>query len=402
MRLYGHTEHKKHRCFVHFTKAFVVFAIFKLMLLWHYYKISVIAKDHFLLVEKYGLNWYNYYICVWGDFMAKGPNQKLKLLVLKDILMKQSDESHGLTTNELIEKLEGYGITAERKSIYDDLRMLENYGCDICSTRDKTTRYYIGSRDFELPELKLLVDAVQSSKFITEKKSRELIKKVGSLASHYDASKLQRQVYVSNRVKTPNEKIYYTVDTIHQAISDNKQITFSYYEWVLSADKGEKIVKRARHGGSTYKVSPFTLTWDDENYYLIAFDSQTKSIRHYRVDKMEKVKLTEEKCEGKDAFKDFDMAVYSKSVFGMFGGEMTDVRIRVKNHLVGVVADRFGKDVFVTADGDDSFVFSAKVVLSPQFYGWLFALGDEAQLVSPLKAVEKYKEYLDKSRTIYE
>ena len=334
--------------------------------------------------------------------MAKGPNQKLNLLVLRDILMKQTDEYHGLTTNELIEKLEGYGISAERKSIYDDLHMLESYGCDICTDKTKTVRYYIGSRDFELPELKLLVDAVQSSKFITEKKSRDLIKKVGSLASSYDASKLQRQVFVSNRVKTPNEKIYYAVDTIHEAISEKKQITFCYYEWVLSADKGEKIVKRARHDGRIYRVSPFSLAWDDENYYLIAFDSESQSIRHYRVDKMDKVKLTDQKCEGKAEFKNFDMAVYSKSVFGMFGGEMTDVKIRAKNHLVGVVADRFGKDVFVTSDGEDSFVFSAKVVLSPQFYGWLFALGSEAQLVSPLKAVEKYKEYLSKSKAVYD
>ena len=334
--------------------------------------------------------------------MAKGPNQKLKLLVLKDILLKHTDEIHGLTTNEIIERLDAFGISAERKSIYDDLKMLENYGLDICTTRDKTTRYYIASRDFELPELKLLVDAVQSSKFITEKKSRELIKKVGALASAYDASKLQRQVYVSNRVKTPNEKIYYAVDSIHQAISENKQITFNYFEWVLSKDNSEKIVKRPRKDGGIYKVSPLSLAWDDENYYLIAFDSESQSIRHYRVDKMEKVKLTDEKCEGKSAFKNFDMAAYSKSVFGMFGGEMTDVKIVAKNHLVGVVADRFGKDVFVTTEGEDCFAFSAKVVLSPQFYGWLFALGDEAKLVSPQSAVDKYLDYLDKSKGIYE
>lgn len=334
--------------------------------------------------------------------MAKGPNQKLKLLVLKDILMKYSDEHHGLTTNEIIEKLEAYGISAERKSIYDDLRMLEAYGCDICSDKTKTVRYYIASRDFELPELKLLVDAVQSSKFITEKKSRELIKKVGSLASSYDASKLQRQVFVSNRVKNPNEKIYYAVDAIHEAISEKRQITFSYYEWALSDNKGEKIVKRARHDGNIYKVSPFSLAWDDENYYLIAFDSGSQSIRHYRVDKMDKVKLTDEKREGKLAFAGFDMAAYSKSVFGMFGGEMVDVKISVKNNLVGVIADRFGKDVFVTSDGEDSFLFSAKVVLSPQFYGWLFALGDGAKLVSPKNAVEEYRSYLDNAKAVYE
>lgn len=333
--------------------------------------------------------------------MAKGPNQKLKLLVLKDILMKYTDEKHGLTTNEIIEKLEAYGITAERKSIYDDLRMLESYGCDICIDKTKTVRYYIGNRDFELPELKLLVDAVQSSKFITEKKSRELIKKVGSLASAYDASKLQRQVFVSNRVKTPNEKIYYAVDTIHEAISQNKQITFCYFEWVLSSNNGEKIVKRARHDGRIYKVSPFSLAWDDENYYLIAFDSQSQCIRHYRVDKMDKVNIIDEMCEGKKAFKGFDTAVYSKSVFGMFGGEMTDVKVRVKSHLVGVVADRFGKDVFVTVDDEDNFTVSVKVVLSPQFYGWLFALGNEAKLVSPQSAVEEYKAYIDNAKAVY-
>lgn len=326
--------------------------------------------------------------------MAKKPNQKLKLLVLKDILMKYSDESHGLTTSEIIERLSAYDISAERKSIYDDLHLLESYGLDINNTKDKTTRYYIGSRDFELPELKLLVDAVQSSKFITEKKSRDLIKKVGSLASTYDSGKLQRQVFVSNRVKNPNEKIYYAVDAIHEAISLQKQITFCYYEWVLSADKNEKIVKRARHDGKVYKVSPFSLAWDDENYYLIAFESESQSIRHYRVDKMDKVKVTDDRLEGKDVFKNLDMASYSKSVFGMFGGELTDIKVRVDNSLVGVVADRFGKDVFVTKDGENHFIFTAKVVLSPQFYGWIFALGKGAKLVFPQSAVEEFKGYL--------
>lgn len=326
--------------------------------------------------------------------MAKGPNQKLKLVALRDILMKYTDEQHGLSTNEIIEKLAAYGISAERKSIYDDLELLGNYGLDICSTRDKTTRYYIGERDFELPELKLLVDAVQSSKFITEKKSRELIRKVESLASTFDASRLQRQVFVSNRVKNPNEKIYYTVDTIHEAISSQKQITFCYCEWVLSRGGSEKIVKRRRYDGRIYKVSPFSLAWDDENYYLIAFDSDSRSIRHYRVDKMESVSLTDEASEGREEFGSFDMAIYSKSVFGMFGGEMVDVKVSVENRLVGVVADRFGKDVFVTSDGEDRFIFTAKVVLSPQFYGWLFALGTGARLLSPQSAVEEYKEYL--------
>lgn len=334
--------------------------------------------------------------------MAKGANQKLKSVVLRDILMKYSDERHGLSVKEIIDKLEAYGISAERKSIYDDLRLLESYGCDICTSRDKTVRYYIGSREFELPELKLLVDAVQSSKFITEKKSRELIKKVGSLASVYDAGKLQRQVFVSNRGKNPNEKIYYTVDTIHEAISENKQITFTYYEWVLSLSGQEKIVKRQRHEGAVYRVSPFSLAWDDENYYLIAFDSASKEIRHYRVDKMDEVAISDEKCMGKSVFDSFDMAAYSKSVFGMFGGEITKIRISVINSLVGVIADRFGTNIFVTPDGEDRFSFSVDVVLSPQFYGWLFALGDGARLVSPESAVEEYKSYLNNAAKMYE
>lgn len=327
--------------------------------------------------------------------MAKGPNQKLKLLILKDILMNNTDENHGITVSEIIAKLETYGVRAERKSIYDDLHMLEVYGLDICTEKSKTVRYYIGSRDFELPELKLLVDAVQSSKFITEKKSRELIKKVGGLASDFDAAKLQRQVFVSNRVKNPNEKIYYAVDVIHEAISSKRQITFCYYEWVLNSQgSGDKIVKRPRRDGDTYKVSPFSLCWDDENYYLVAFDSQSRSIRHYRVDKMDKVELTDEKLEGKNVFADFDMAAYSKSVFGMFGGEMVDVKIKVRNSLVGVVADRFGKDVFVTDNGDTTFTFATKVVLSPQFYGWLFALGGGAKIISPVSASEQYRDYV--------
>ncbi|MBQ2825579.1 MAG: WYL domain-containing protein [Clostridia bacterium] len=333
--------------------------------------------------------------------MAKSSNQKLKLIMLRDMLLEHTDEQHGLSINEIIDRLAANDISAERKSIYDDLKLLEKYGLDICSTRDKTTRYYIGKRDFELPELKLLVDAVQSSKFITEKKSRDLIRKVGSLASSYDATRLQRQVFVSNRVKNPNEKIYYAVDTIHEAISSKKQITFCYCEWVLSGGGSEKIVKRQRYGGRVYKVSPFSLAWDDENYYLIAFDSDSRSVRHYRVDKMEKVSLTEDACEGKQEFKNFDMAIYSKSVFGMFGGEMIDVKVSVENHLVGVVADRFGKDVYVTSDGEDRFIFSAKVVLSPQFYGWLFALGKGAKLVSPQYAVEEYKAYLEEVGKMY-
>jgi len=326
--------------------------------------------------------------------MAKGPNQKLKLLVLRDILLKQTDESHGLTTNELIEKLEARGISAERKSIYDDLRMLENFGCDICSTRDKTTRYYIGSRDFELPELKLLVDAVQSSKFITEKKSRQLIKKVGSLASSYDASKLQRQVFVSNRVKTPNEKIYYNVDKIHEAIALNKCISFKYF--LVNRDK-EKIYRK---DGGKYIETPLSLSWDDENYYLITYKEKYQSYAHYRVDKMEAIKIIDQ--ERKMPKESFDVSDYSKSVFSMFGGKDTAVRLKFSNELSGVVFDKFGLDVPVIPDGPDFFICNLNVFVSPLFFSWIAGFGNKVKILSPQNVIDDFKNLIKEISKNYE
>ena len=334
--------------------------------------------------------------------MAKQSNQKRKLLALKDILMKYTDSNHSLSVNELIEKLSAYGISAERKSIYDDMEQLRLHGLDICCEKEGNVNFYsLGEREFQLVELKLLVDAVQSSKFITEKKSSELIGKLESLSSEYEASQLHRQVYVSNRVKTPNEKIYYAVDVIHKAITDDRQISFVYNEWSLSTSGAAKIEKRAKHDGAIYKVSPWMLAWDDENYYLIAFDLSSKSIRHYRVDKMEKVCESEENRLGKDAFAGLDMATYSKSVFGMYGGEIVEVKIRAHNSLVGVVADRFGKDIFVSRDGENYFVFTINVALSPQFFAWLFGLGEKAKLVAPASAAERFSQYVDSVKSLY-
>ncbi len=331
--------------------------------------------------------------------MAKSSRQKQKILHILKMLMEQTDENHGLTVAQIIEQLEAKGIPAERKSVYDDLEVLEQFGMsfgfELVRTKTNTVTYFIGSRRFQLAELKLLVDSVQSSKFITAKKSHELITKVESLASIHEGRQLQRQVYVSNRVKNQSETIYYTVDDIHRAISEDKKITFSYLEWALGSGK-DKIYKRRRNDGKTYCVSPWALTWDDENYYLVAFDSDAQAIRHYRVDKMEHVELTSESRDGKDGFDEFDMALYSKSVFGMFGGEITDVRLRFKNHMVGVVADRFGKNVIVNEEDEGHFTVDVRVALSPQFFGWVFGLGDTVQIVSPENAVEMYKDHLNK------
>ena len=331
--------------------------------------------------------------------MAKSSRQKQKILHILRMLMEKTDENHGLTVAQIIEELEGMGISAERKSVYDDLEVLEqfgdNFGFELCRQKTNTVTYYIGSRVFQLPELKLLVDSVQSSKFITASKSQELISKVESLASVHEGRQLQRQVFVTNRVKTPNETIYYAVDSIHRAISEDKKITFSYLEWAIGTGR-EKIYKRRKRDGKRYCVSPWALTWDDENYYLVAFDSDAHDIRHYRVDKMEKVDLSDETRDGKDVFEQFDMALYSKSVFGMFGGEITSVRLRFDKSMIGVVADRFGKDIYVISESDDHFIVDVKVALSPQFFGWVFGLSDKVTIISPQNAVEMYKENLRK------
>lgn len=335
--------------------------------------------------------------------MAKNPRQKQKLLYIQKILLEKTDEEHGLTINEIISELDSYGINAERKSIYDDLRILETYGLDICSEKSKTVKYYIASRDFQISELKLLVDAIQSSKFITEKKSFELIKKVESLASENEAKQLQNQVVISNRVKTSNETIYYNVDRLHDAINKNRSVEFYYNQWSLSLGSSEKLKLKRRRGGERYKVSPFALCWDDENYYLIAYDEKNEQIRHYRVDKMEKIELTDNKRSGTDEFEKINLAEYSQSTFGMFAGEKVMVTLSVDNSLVGVIADRFGKNIFITADeeNENHFLARVNVNISEQFYGWLFALGDKVKIVSPDEIVNDFNEHLRKVSNLY-
>ncbi|MBQ8859863.1 MAG: WYL domain-containing protein [Ruminococcus sp.] len=323
--------------------------------------------------------------------MAKNPKQKQKLLYILKYLIEKTDENNGVTVSDIIAYLDAFDIKAERKSIYDDLKTLQDFGIDICSNKSKTVEYYVASRDFELSELKLLVDAVQSAKFITHKKSNVLIKKLENLTSEFEAKELQRQVFVSNRVKTMNEKIYYNIDSLHEAMNSGNKISFFYYQWEITGDNAQKVSKRRRNNGERYVVSPWALSWDDENYYLIAYDDKAEKIKHYRVDKMESVEvLHKEKRDGKKLFSKFDMAVYSKQIFGMFGGNLTDVKIRFDNSLVGVVVDKFSKNVFISVNDDGTFDMSTKVMLSPNFYGWLFALKDKAKIISPVSAKDEF------------
>ncbi|MBU5456719.1 WYL domain-containing protein [Oscillibacter sp. MSJ-31] len=322
--------------------------------------------------------------------MPRSFNQKLKPFYVMNYLLENTDEEHTVSVNQIIAHLEAQGISAERKSIYSDIESLQVLGVDIERVDSGNyVGYYVASRTFELPELKLLVDSVQSSKFITHKKTASLIKKIEKLASIHEAQLLNRQVFVKNRIKTMNESIYYNVDEIHNGISKNKRIQFLYFEETVSGERNY------RHGGAYYLVSPFALTWDDENYYMVAYDSDARMIKHYRVDKMEKISVTDETRDGLEAYNALDMAVYAKKTFGMFTGHEVNVTMRFDNHLVGAVRDRLGRDVFIVADGPDHFTVRADVVVSPQFFAWVCGFGAQAVITGPSEVVEQMKKHVD-------
>ena len=327
--------------------------------------------------------------------MPKSPNQKLKLLYLMEILLQQTDERHPMTVPEMISELARHDIAAERKSIYNDLESLRTFGLDIVQTKSRTTGYYIGARSFEVPELKLLVDSVQSSKFITHKKTLALIKKIEGLASIYDAQLLQRQVYVRGRVKSMNESVYYNVDEIADAISRDRQIRFHYFEYTIDKQR------HYRKDGAFYIVSPMALMWDNENYYLLAWDAEAQLRKHYRVDKMTDISALDAPREGMEDFSEQDLSAYTKKVFSMFTGEEHTVRLRFANHLIGSVLDRFGKDVIVVEDGTEHFTVSLNVVTSPKFYAWLFGFGTDVEILSPPSARQEMQEMLARIADTY-
>lgn len=331
--------------------------------------------------------------------MSKSSGQKLKLLYLRDILLKKTDENHGMTASEIIDALGELHISSERKSLYDDISLLQMYGLDIKKTKSNTTKYSVCSRDFEIAELKLLVDAIQSSKFITRKKSMELIEKIEGLVSNFQGKELKRDVFITNRVKGLNEKIYYVVDTLQTAISNDRKVSFKYMKWNLG--QGAKAVKVPRRNGKLYVISPIWLCWDDENYYLIGYDSEADKIKHYRVDKIEDVKILDESREQTDEIKSFDGAEYTKKIFSMYGGEEFEVTMLVNNELVGVIADRFGDDIFIVKENDNQFRFSAKISISSQFYAWVFGLGGGVKILSPQRVVDGFKEHLNSVNNNY-
>ena len=313
--------------------------------------------------------------------------QRQRILYLYKFLAEKTDDEHRVTAQEIIAELERLGIKAERRTVYADIKALNDYGTDIIGQKaGRGYEYHMGVRRFELAELKLLVDAVQSSRFITQKKSKELISKLEEMASEYQAKELQGQVFVSQRIKTMNESIYYNIDILHEAINTDRKIHFQYFNW--NVDKEQEL----RHGGEVYSVSPWGVCWNDEWYYLIAFDDKAQEIRHYRVDKMKNLSFSDEKRNGRDHFKNLDMAVYTKKRFSMFDGDEERVQILCQNSFAGIMIDRFGKDVPLIKVDAEHFKISVDVAVSGLFLGWIIGLGDGVRITGPEYVVDMMRQ----------
>ena len=329
--------------------------------------------------------------------MSRKEGQKRKLLVLLEILARETDEKHPLSVPQLVEKLHEHGVVAERKSVYDDLNTLNNLPdtkYEIVQQRGRGGGYYMTEAPFELAELKLLVDAVYASKFITARKSKILIDKLGQFTSTYRQEELDRKVLVSGRIKSTDEKILYTVDALHAAITAGEQVTFKYCDWNLQKRMAP------RHDGQLYRVSPWVLVWENGNYYLIAYTEGR--LKHYRVDKMEKITVLDEERDGQDAYEALDMAVYARKTFGMFTGEEVKVHLRFENNLVGAVLDRLGRDVILVPDGEDHFTVWTDVIVSPQFFAWLCGFQTAAKVIGPDDVVKQMAEHVKSIAEQYE
>lgn len=313
------------------------------------------------------------------------PNQRLKILYLYKILFEKTDENHIISMPQIISQLELYGIEAGRKALYEDIDALKLFGVDIITVRGVKCGYYIASRRFELPELKLLADAVTSSRFLTEKKSAELLKKIEGLTSINQGKQIRRQVFVADRVKSMNERIYLNVDVIQSAIADKKQISFRYFDYDLQ--------KKKKYRDGIRECSPYAMTWNDEKYYLVAhYDKYPDSMTNFRVDRMDDVQVI-----NKDIYrmpKNFKLSSYLNSTFSMFSGEATSVKMRFHKSLVNVVIDRFGKKITLCPDGDDYFTFRANINAQQPFFAWLFMLGENAEILEPQELKEQYAKKL--------
>ncbi|MBQ3527840.1 MAG: WYL domain-containing protein [Clostridia bacterium] len=317
--------------------------------------------------------------------MAKTYDEKLKLLYILKILREETDADHRIFVPEIIKRLESLGIVAERKSIYRDLEVLESYGFDVLHDRSGCA---LVSREFELSELKILVDAVQASRFITGKRRQELTEKLASLAGRHQAKQLKRYVRVEDTDSEQSRSILTNVDWIHSAMTDNAQIRFQYFDWTPEKER------LLRHDGKVYELSPWGLIWNNENYYMLAYDPDIKTIRHFRVDKMANIRKSDKAREGYDTYSRFDFSKYSSKLFGMFSGEECTVTLRCENSLAGSVIDRFGRGVSIFPGKDGYFDFSAPVIVSQNFYSWVLQFGKRMEIIAPVSVRDGMRDML--------
>lgn len=324
--------------------------------------------------------------------MARSYDQKLKILYILDYLQKNSHENKPVRAGELIEMLSRKEIRCDRKTVYSDIATLQQFGIDIISVPGKNGGYYIASRNFQLPELKLLIDAVQSSRYLTEAKSRELIEKLCDQCNEHEAGLLKRNVFVSGRVKSMNETIYYNVNDIQEAIAQNRQITFRYYDWDINGKR--------KYREKDYLASPYGLCQDNENCYLLGY-SQRHGITSYRVDRMVDIRLTEDKRIPCPDLTGKAFTEHANKLFQMFAGDALDVKLRFHKSLLNVVIDRFGRDTMLIPDGEDYFNFTVKVAVSPMFLSWVIGFGDKAQILYPQSVIEECKELCRQATSRY-
>lgn len=324
--------------------------------------------------------------------MARSYDQKLKILYILDYLQKNSHENKPVRAGELIEMLSHKEIRCDRKTVYSDIATLQQFGIDIISVPGKNGGYYIASRNFQLPELKLLIDAVQSSRYLTEAKSRELIEKLCDQCNEHEAGLLKRNVFVSGRVKSMNETIYYNVNDIQEAIAQNRQITFRYYDWDINGKR--------KYREKDYLASPYGLCQDNENCYLLGY-SQRHGITSYRVDRMVDIRLTKDKRIPCPDLTGKAFTEHANKLFQMFAGDALDVKLRFHNSLLNVVIDRFGRDTMLIPDGEDHFNFTVKVAVSPMFLSWVIGFGDKAQILYPQSVIEECKELCRQATSRY-
>ena len=318
--------------------------------------------------------------------------QAINPLYIMKILLEKTNQINPMTSRGIIAELNKYDICLDRKTVYNSIENLNLFGLDIKQSKVKPKGFYVASREFDIPELKILVDAVQSSKFISEKKSIELINKIKTLTDNHSAAALQREVYITNRVKSGNEKIYYNIDKLHRAISEKSKISFQYSEYSLS----KRLV--ARKDGKEYVYYPYALIWEDEYYYLVVYDERHESYVHFRTDKMKNINVLDEKAVAPK--NPLDIALYAKQIFSMFGGDVMPVRIEADNHLVGVFIDKFGRDIIISPNSD-KFQTVVKVAISNAFISWLFQFGNHVQVIEPLDVVEKIKTHIEELSNIY-